>query len=71
MKLKLNGDNVWNAIIGALVTVLSAIGVITAEESVTAVSCLTGIATGVIGLVALVKAIIARRKKDDDKTEAA
>lgn len=69
MKLKMSGDNTWNAVIGALVAVLSAFGVITSEESVTAVSCLTGIATGVIGLVALVKSIIARHKKEDKKED--
>ncbi len=63
-------DKTVTIILGAILTVLSATGLITADESTSLLSYASSVVVGGIGLYDVIKSIIKRRKeKKDPKTE--
>lgn len=52
------------AIIGLVITVLSTLGVVNADEGASLTASGTAVATGVLGLVSTITAIIKRRKSE-------
>ena len=57
-------ESTWAAIAAALVALLTATGVLLAEEGITATSSLASLAAGIIGVIGVVRAVINRRKAD-------
>ena len=57
------------AIIGLVITVLSTLGVITADEGASLTTSGTAVATGVLGLISTITAIV-RRRKGEPKADA-
>ena len=62
MNINWKSEATWTAIGGGLVTVLTAIGLLTADESVAATAVVANLAAGVVGLVVLVQGIRNRVK---------
>lgn len=52
------------AIIGLLITVLSTLGIVNGDEGASLTANGTAVATGILGLVSTVTAIIKRRKSE-------
>ena len=63
----MNKEATWVAISGALVTLLSAMGLITASEGTALTTSTASAVSGIIGVVTVVTAIIKRRKGEGDK----
>lgn len=57
-------DKLITVIIGALVAILGATGVLTADEGTQATGYAVSISTGVLGLVELIRGVIKRRNGD-------
>ena len=55
-------ESTWAAIASAAVALLTATGVLLAEEGVTATSSLTSLAAGIIGVIGVVRSVSNRRK---------
>ena len=62
MNINWKSEATWTAIGGGLVTVLTATGLLTADESVAATAVVANLAAGVVGLVVLVQGIRNRVK---------
>lgn len=60
----------WVAVAGAIVALLSAMGLITASEGTALTTSAASAVTGIIGLVGTVTAIIKRRKGEPDDPDA-
>ena len=62
MNINWKSEATWTAIGGGLVTVLTATGLLVADESVAATAVVANLAAGVVGLVVLIGGIRARIK---------
>lgn len=62
MNINWKSESTWTAIGGGLVTVLTATGLLVADESVAATAVVANLAAGVVGLVVLIRGIRARIK---------
>ena len=59
-------ESTWTAIIGGVVTILSAFGILTAEEGTSLVSLIAGGVTTIAGIVSLVRGVINRKQAQDE-----
>ena len=68
MNINWKSEATWTAIGGGLVTVLTATGLLVADESVAATAVVANLAAGIVGLVVLVGSIRARIKANKGLT---
>jgi len=62
MNINWKSEATWTAIGGGLVTVLTATGLLVADESVAATAVVANLAAGIVGLAVLIGGIRARIK---------
>lgn len=66
MNINWKSEATWTAIGGGLVTVLTATGLLVADESVAATAVVANLAAGIVGLVVLIGGIRARIKANKE-----
>ncbi len=70
MKVNWKSESTWGAIGGGLVAILTGTGVLVAEEGASLASVIASLSAGVIGLIALVRAVRDRIKAAEEDESA-